>query len=217
MPLREWRWAGPVVLVGVLDTTRRMTLALALSGCGPSEEASDMRSSSVKRMSPGMRFLFSRLFPLPFMIAGGLILYFGSRNLQRAKESSDWPTAQGVVQRSSVEYHDSDEGGGTYHAEVMYEFTVDGATFSGNCVAFGDYGSSNPSHARRIVNKYPKGTAVNVYYMRENPEVCVLEPGLKGQTWFLPAFGLVFFVIGSLMAIFLPMAMREHTTTQPGD
>ena len=176
-----------------------------------------MRSSSVKRMSPGMRFLFSRLFPLPFMIAGGLILYFGSRNLQRAKDSSDWPTAQGVVQRSSVEYHDSDEGGGTYHAEVMYEFTVDGATFSGNCVAFGDYGSSNPSHARRIVNKYPKGTAVNVYYMRENPEVCVLEPGLKGQTWFLPAFGLVFFVVGSLIAMFLPRALRKQPATQPGN
>lgn len=144
-------------------------------------EEHEVRVRVTGRMSPRMRFFFSRIFPLPFIIAGALTLYFGCRNLQRAKESTTWPTAQGVVQRSSVEYHRSDNGGGTYHAEVMYDFTANGTTFSGDRVAFGDYGSSNPSHARRIVNEYPKGRNVTVHYTQENPEVCVLSPGSKAR------------------------------------
>jgi hypothetical protein len=167
-------------------------------------------------MSPGMRFFFGRIFPLIFVIVGALVLYFGFRDLQRAKASAAWPTAQGMVQRSSVEYHRGSKGGGTYHAEIMYEFTVDKTTFSGADVAFGDYGSSNPSHARRIVNKYPQGKRVPVYYMPENPDVCVLEPGLKGQTWVLPAVGFIFFAIGNLMVIFLPRTMRRKETDTEG-
>jgi hypothetical protein len=157
-----------------------------------------------------MRFFFSRIFPLPFILAGALTLYFGCRSLQRAKASIAWPTAEGVVKQSSVEYHSSDKGGGTYHAEVMYDFVVKGTTFSGNRVAFGDYGSSNPSHARGIVNRYPQGKAVTVHHMPGNPEDSVLEPGVQAQAWFLPVFGLIFFVVGCLMAVFLPKAMKKQ-------
>jgi len=171
-----------------------------------------MSTDSTKPMSPGMRFFFGRIFPLIFVIIGALVLYSGFRDLQRAKASTTWPTARGVVQRSSVEYHRSSKGGGTYHAEVMYDFTVSKTVFSSGRVAFGDYGSSNPSHARHIVNNYPKGKSVPVYYMPENPDVCVLEPGLKGQTWVVPVVGFVFFAVGNLMVIFLPRTMRKETT-----
>jgi hypothetical protein len=160
-------------------------------------------------MSPGMRVFFSRIFPLPFMIAGALTLYFGCRTLERARHSATWPTAPGVIEQSSVEYHRSDEGSGTYHAEILYNFMVKDTPCSGNRVAFGDYGSGDPAHARDMVNRYPKGKAVTVYYMQEDHRVCILEPGVKSQAWFAPAFGLVFFVVGSLMAVYLPRAMKQ--------
>jgi hypothetical protein len=170
----------------------------------------------MNQMSSGMRFFFSRLFPLPFILAGAFTLYFGVRGLHRANESTTWPVADGTIQKSTVEYHSSSEGGGTYHAEVLYQFTVDGVTHSGNKVAFGDYGSSNPSHAQNIINRYPKGKDVTVHYRAGNPDTCILEPGLRGQTWFLPGFGLVFLVVGSLMAIFLPKLMKKsEMQTEP--
>ncbi len=174
-----------------------------------------MATSLSKPMSPWMRFFFARLFPLPFILIGTLTLYHGGKHLQRARESVSWPTAEGVIQRSSVEYHRSSKGGGTYHAEVMYEFTVNDRVFSSDQVAFGDYGSSNPSHARRIVNSYSQGNKVTVRYLRENPEVSVLEPGMKGQVWFLPAFGLIFLTAGCLMAVCLPRQMAKATPTTP--
>ncbi len=171
----------------------------------------------INQMSAGMRFFFSKLFPVPFILAGACTLFFGVRGLHRANESTTWPVADGTVQNSTVEYHSSSEGGGTYHAEVLYQFSVDGLTRSGNKVAFGDYGSGDPSHAQNIVNRYPKGKQVTVHYRPGDPDTCILEPGLQGQAWFLPGFGLVFLVVGSLMAIFLPMLMRKYemVTEQP--
>ncbi len=169
------------------------------------------------QMSAGMRFFFSRLFPVPFILIGACTLFFGVRGLYRASESTTWPVVDGTIQNSAVEYHSGSEGGGTYHAEVLYQFTIDGQTRSGNKVAFGDYGSSNPSHAQNIVNRYPKGKQVSVRYRPGDPETCILEPGLQGQAWFMPGFGLVFLVVGSWMAIFMPKLMKrsEMVTEQP--
>lgn len=86
-------------------------------------------SSSSNQMSPGMRFFFSRIFPLIFVVVGASVAFFGIRGLVRAKASMDWPTTQGEVVASSVEYHRSDKGGGTYKAEVMYDFSVNETTF----------------------------------------------------------------------------------------
>lgn len=173
-------------------------------------------SSSSKPISPGMRFFFSRIFPMIFVVVGASVAFFGIRGLIRAKASVAWPTTQGKVVSSSVEYHKSDKGGGTYHAAVMYDFSVSETGFSGNRVAYGDYGSSNPSHARQVVNRYPKGQTVTVHYMPGNPEECLLDPGVKGQSFFLPGFGLIFFAAGSAMAVFLPRAMRKQQITEQG-
>jgi len=164
-----------------------------------------------------VKFFFSRIFPLIFITVGAGAAFFGGRELARARASADWPFIRGEVVGSSVERHHGSEskgGGTTYHAEILYEFAVGGAVFNGNRVAYGDYGSSNPAHARRLVNRYPEGRSVVVHYMPGNPEECLLEPGLKGQAWLLPGLGLVFFAAGSLMAVFLPKAMRTQTVAR---
>ncbi|MDD2241261.1 MAG: DUF3592 domain-containing protein [Kiritimatiellae bacterium] len=177
-------------------------------------------SSSSKQVSPRMVFFFSRIFPFIFLIVGASVAFFGIRGLVRAKASVGWPSSQGKVIESSVERQRSSgsKGSGiTYHAEILYEFTVDGTTFNGDRVAYGDYGSSSSSHARRIVNRYPKGKSIAVHYMPSNPEECLLEPGIKGQSFFLPGFGLIFFTVGSLMAFFLPKAMRKQGVTEQSE
>jgi hypothetical protein len=168
-------------------------------------------------MSPGKKFFFSRMFPFIFVVVGASVSFFGVRGLVRAKASLDWPSIQGKVVESSVERQRSSGSNGgstTYQAEILYEFIVDGTTFNGDRVAYGDYGSSNPSHARRIVNRYPKGKSVIVYYMPSNPEESLLEPGVKGQSFFLLGFGLIFFTAGSLMVVFLPRVMRKQENTE---
>ena len=159
-------------------------------------------------LSPWVRLLLL-LFPLPFILAGAVMLFIGVRSLDRARRSVDWPPVSGVVREAAMEFDSGGEGSaGVYDARIRYEFDVDGTVHSGDRVSFGDYSSSFSSHAKGIVNRYPEGKEVTVYYMPENPDVCVLEPGIKAQVWFLPVGGLVFLVVGLLMAVFLPILAR---------
>jgi len=173
----------------------------------------------MKVIPPSVRFFFFRIFPWPFIIAGAILLGFGLLGVIRARASTEWPTARGEIVSASVERHQRSgtgagrSGGTTYHAEVLYDFSIEGTKYSGTRVAFGDYGASDAAHARNIVNRYPKGERVSVHYMPDNPEVCVLEPGTKVQTWLLAGIGLIFFCVGSGMALLL--AKISRATEQP--
>lgn len=151
-----------------------------------------------------------RLFSSVFILIGGAILYSGVKSLFEANASKSWPTVQGKVISSSVDSKSSSKGGTTYHAEVLYEYRVGGETHSSNDVAYGSYGSSNPSHARSIVNKYPAGKEVTVHYSPSNPSKSVLEAGISGQAFFLPGFGAVFFCAGLGMFLFMPGAIQRQ-------
>jgi len=161
-----------------------------------------------------MKFFFSRIFPIIFIAAGAITIFFGINGLIRAEASLDWPNTQGIVLKSSVGSHTKSGTNGvrstTYHAEILYRFSVDGKIFKGDTIASGDFGSNDQAHARRVVTNYPKGKSITVYYMAENPKECLLEPGLKLQAWFTPGLGLVFLLVGSLMALFLPKMIRKQ-------
>jgi len=174
--------------------------------------------SSSQEMSPFLRFFFSYIFPYIFLAVGVVALYFGINGALNAKKSLDWPVAEGTIKRSSVEYHKDSDGGGTYHAEIFYEYAVNDVLFNGKRVAYGDYGSGDPKHARKIANKYPVGKKIKVYYMPEKPDECLLEPGIQMQTFFIPAFGIIFSVAGIIMAIGIPKAMKgANKKTSPYD
>ena len=170
-----------------------------------------MRVSSSKNIDSRMLSFFWRVLPLPCVMAGAITLFLGVRGVLKAQASVKWPTVAGEIKTSSVESYISrtrSESETTYHAKVLYEYSINGTKYNGNRVAYSDYGSSNPSHARSIVNRYPKGKTVIVYYLPDNHEESLLEPGLKGQTWLMPGIGLFFFITGIVVAVILPK-LRE--------
>lgn len=156
----------------------------------------------------------ARIFSSVFILAGGAVLSFGLRNLQRAAQSSSWPTVEGRIVSSRVEARRGDKGRTTYGAEVHYQYVVDGRLHDSNDVAFGDYSSSDPAHARGIVNRYPTGTKAAVHYWPEDPAEAVLETGISSQTFFMPGAGAVFLLAGSAMFAFMPRAMARQQTAR---
>ena len=162
-----------------------------------------------------MKFLFSRIFPWPFILAGAGILFFGIRNFNRARESITWPTIEGHVIRSEMTWGSSHDST-TYKAEVLYNYQLSSVTYSSNRVGFGDYGSSDSSHARTILNRYPTGISVQVHYNPKSPELSVLETGVHGATYFLPLGGLLFFVVGCLTLWGLPKLIGKMPVQAPG-
>jgi hypothetical protein len=148
-------------------------------------------------LSPRTRAGIKWLFILMFLPAGLLFTTMGMNGILRARESAGWPPTEGRITRSEVVRRTS--GTGTdrttaYHAEVSYEYLVDGAAYRGDRVAYGDYGGKR-KHAQRIVSRYRKGEVVTVYYNPQNPRVCLLEPGLKAQAFIMPFVGLIALLI----------------------
>lgn len=161
-----------------------------------------------KEMGPVSRFFFARLFPLPFLAVGIAITFFGIKQIRDARDSMSWPSIPGVVEFSSVEQRRNDNST-TYEAEVMYNYKVNGVVYSSNRLSFGQVSSSDPTSARKIVNRYPVDSEVTVYYQENAPEKSVLMPGLHTETYFVPVFGLVFALAGLAMFIFLPRVIRK--------
>ncbi len=160
--------------------------------------------------SPAMAFFFSRIFPLPFALIGAIVLLFGMRHFGHARASLDWPVADAVITASEVvRSRSSNDSGPTYRPEVSYDYSVDGASLSGDRISFGGaVSSSNQSWARSVVARYPVGGQVQVRYHPDDPSLVVLEPGMNWAVWLLPGFGALFLLVGVAMLIFLPRMMR---------
>jgi hypothetical protein len=156
---------------------------------------SQMGVNSTEQLPQEIRIFLTTIFPPILILFGILTLYYGGRNVLRAYQSNTWPTVQGVVQNSYVESLRNSNV-----AKIVYDYTVNEKPFTGMQVAFGSY-SFNWSHARGIVNMYPQGKTVSVYYNPQNPQVCVLEPGVKGQVWIRPGIGFGCIAAGILLKL----------------
>jgi hypothetical protein len=69
-----------------------------------------MEKTNSRQIAIG-QFIFSRIFPVPFIIAGALLLYFGVKGVVIAIESTDWPRASATVISSSIQWPDTASGG----------------------------------------------------------------------------------------------------------
>lgn len=173
-----------------------------------------LRLKALSQFAP----VFIWVFAWPAILAGAAVLFFGGRNFIRARESVTWPAVEGRVARSEMTLSTSGQHGQpNYHAEVLYNYQLSGATYSSNRIGFGDFDSSDPSHAQSILNRYPKGISVQVRYNPQSPELSVLETGVNGGTYILLLGGLLFFAMGCLTLWGLPRLLPLLSAAAPSD
>ena len=170
--------------------------------------------SRIERTPPWVDFFMGKIVPRvmswTFILFGAAISTWGVQNLLRARESLDWPKASGQIVSSHVSTDRSKESDGvSYRARIEYEFLVKQRKFTGTRIAYGDYGSSFRSVHEEIAKRYSKGKTVEVFYRPSDPKECLLEPGVKGQTWYLPFFGLVFIFPGVLIPILIKQSAKK--------
>ena len=121
--------------------------------------------------------------------------------LTNARNSSNWPTVLGSITKSELDA-DTDSDGTTYSADIEYEYAVNGDAYLGEIVWFGDGYSSSARHSHQdIVDRYPVGAQVNVYYKPDDPFIAVLEPGAVASSYAGFILSCVLMVIGLGMLI----------------
>ena len=161
-----------------------------------------------------IKFIFSRIFPLPFIVVGALLLYFGAHRLERALSSADWPSTNATVISSSMsrDSYSAARGRTQIKAEIHYKFLVQKTQYRGAYYRT----SSNTEEPMRLVERHPPGKQITVSYMPGNPAENLLEPGLRAESLLMPLGGTLFLVAGILMAIYFPRAMKDGGRTAEG-
>lgn len=127
-------------------------------------------------------------------VAAGVTAWMHSR----AKAAQHWPVVEGEVLSSRVTSRRGSKGGTTYGAEIRYRYRVNDQTHEGTRVVFGDYSSSDGSHAEELVAAYPVGARPDVHVDPDDPTEAVLDPHVSWFVYLMGGlFGGVFGAIGA--------------------
>lgn len=168
----------------------------------------------MKKQNPLVMILFFSVF----LIVGALVLMWGIASSRSALLSVRWPSVPGAVTISTIKSSRSSKGGTTYGADIHYTYAVSDNKYIGDKVTFGDISTSDSNDARQILNRYPVGKAVNVFYNPNNPAEAVLETGFTMGLLLPLGIGTIFTLVGGLMLINTAVAyVRAGSESEPED
>lgn len=141
------------------------------------------------------------ILTIAMLAAGIFLMAWGGYEIKGSQESRNWPGTEGTITSSGVNkrtYTDSDHRTRTtYYPKVRYRYQVQGRHYTGNRIEFGSGESGGMKKwAQKIVNKYPSGKKVMVYYNPNDLKYAVLEAGFTWSSLFVFLGGILFFAAG---------------------
>jgi hypothetical protein len=144
--------------------------------------------------------LYAAIFILLF--TGLLIMIVGSARIRRDLEIQSWPSVTGEIISSDV------AGSRAFHPEITYSYTIDGVRYIGiSDLKMPGFGGkrSRLETAEIIVEEYPPGSGVDVYYDPDIPKQSTLYAGLSYGACLQMTFGFLLYLGGVFM---LPWRFR---------
>lgn len=123
------------------------------------------------------------------------IIFFTQRKMNAVQS---WASTMGMVLASYLERRSSGDSGTVNYPVVQYSYQVGGQMYQGAKIAPGmEVGGTG---AGKVVQKYPEGAQVMVFYDPNNPSDAVLEKKAHAQ-WLMWLLLVVFDVMLCGMAI----------------
>jgi hypothetical protein len=171
---------------------------------------SDMMQSKKRQITLILTLAISLVMAV---LIGELILTVDETQweLHSARASLTWPLVQGEVVSASVDETEISVGKRKvrgFESKVIYRYTVAGRGYRGSLLYFGYRPDTDPECTRRLVERYPPGARVNVFYEPGNPAAAVLETGhvreLEEQ---MERFKRTVLVLGLLLPVVLAIAL----------
>ncbi|USO00160.1 MAG: DUF3592 domain-containing protein [Phycisphaeraceae bacterium] len=124
-----------------------------------------------------------------------IVFMVGSAMKQVHAES--YPTVEGQVTAARIDESSDGEGGTTYQPAITYTYRVAGTPFENDRVRYGQVGSSDRRDSKKVLDRFPVGATVDVYFNPDNPADSVLTPGVQG----VDLFSLLFLTPFILVAV----------------
>lgn len=136
------------------------------------------------------------LFVATSILAGAALVTLSLWLRSRARQCVHWPSVVGQVTESRVDDR---------HLEMTkpvlrYRYEVVGKTYIGFRASFSGYAVGRKS-MEQVVQPYPQGSAVRVYYDPDNPATSVLDNAVASDWLYWLAFGLGFWLLAAYLAL----------------
>ena len=129
---------------------------------------------------------------LAFLAPGIASILFALWSIWTVVASWQWPTTEAEVTHSEVVQGSEDS---RFQPRVAYQYKVQGVSYTAAAIDWGRFDMAR-AEAQRIVDKYPVGRLMMVYYHPMKPHRAVIEPRGRWVYGFVLLFGVVFAVAG---------------------
>ena len=124
-------------------------------------------------------FLTVGIVGCTFLLMNAIFLGIIVSTQRKMNAVQKWSTTMGSVSNSYLERRRSSKGGSTNYPVVQYSYSVNGQPFQSTKIAPGmEVGGTG---AGKVVERYPAGAQVMVFYDPQNPSDAVLERKAHAQ------------------------------------
>jgi hypothetical protein len=121
-----------------------------------------------------------------------------------AIESRSWPYTMGAVTGSGIIRNRDCNGLPGYHYSVGVEYKVNGQEYYVMELRLGSFRYFSQAGAKRVIEKYPIGQSVKVFYDPDYPDCSLLQPGFSWECFYpLLVFGSVLSIGLTFLALVL--------------
>ena len=142
------------------------------------------------------------------IIVLGLIMFtlvlggFGYNKFKLGRASLTWPAVEGEITVSHV-VKDRRDSKDYYTPVVNYKYRVGETEYIGSRIAADSLRTTHSYRTTKILEDFPMGARVPVYYSPENPENTILIPGVQKMTYYLlaAAAACLFFAVMVLISL----------------
>jgi hypothetical protein len=141
------------------------------------------------------RQIYRQILGPIFLILGLVLFGMGVVRITAAWKTSKWPTTEGYITHSTVHiFHSSKDT--EYSYDIKYEYKVAANNYVSDKVQWTNDEFPFSYFAEKIVDRYPVGKKVTVFYSPDMPSLAVLETGVHGTEYFTTIVGLAFISLG---------------------
>lgn len=142
---------------------------------------------------------YKKLVGYLLLVAGITFTSWLGRSVILGVQTQDWPSSDGLIYQAEVSYtasHPSDKSQKFFQSHVEYRYRIDRRSHSGSRIYLTDLPYLSAQDAQMLMEKYPTGTPVKVYYDASDPSQAVLQTGNPPTLWLLLGTSLLFTVLG---------------------
>lgn len=162
--------------------------------------------------------LIKKLLICVLFLGGLAVCVFGLMNIAKAAAYKKYPISNGfVIDSALAKSPESQDQKELFILNIVYDYTVNNEKYYATVISSFGYNLFKEAKAyytgsledmNKVLDKYPVGSSVIVYYNPENPQDCVIDADLKMPVFLPLILGAILILISAHLYIFSDVFSR---------